>query len=127
LSPEEKRLFAHEMEVFAAALAYADFQIGRVIDELQAKGKLDNTLVIYIQGDNGGGMEGGREGLGFAPGTDTQTKLSEMHKSGGPEYMYPAGWSWATNSPFQWAKQVASHLGGIRNGMVISWPRVRTR
>jgi arylsulfatase len=113
------------MEVFAAALAYADFQIGRVIDELQAQGKLDNTLVIYIQGDNGGGMEGGREGLGFAPGTDMRTKLSEMHKLGGPEYnnMYPAGWGWATNSPFQWAKQVASHLGGIRNGMVISWPK----
>jgi arylsulfatase len=125
LSDDERRLFAHEMEVFAGALAFADHQIGRVVDELKAEGKFDNTLIIYIQGDNGGGMEAGRDGLGFPPGMDIKTRLAEMHKLGGPAYnnMYPAGWGWATNSPFQWAKQVASHFGGTRNGLVISWPK----
>ncbi|WP_338466149.1 arylsulfatase [Novosphingobium sp. ZN18A2] len=131
LSPQRKRVYAHMMEVYAAALSYADNQIGRVIGELKAEGKFDNTLVIYIQGDNGGSGEGGPEGSindiasinGFR--ADLATMIKAMPDLGGPKYYnnYPVGWAWAMNTPFQWTKQVASHLGGIRNGMVISWPK----
>jgi arylsulfatase A-like enzyme len=130
LSPEQQRLNAHMMEVYAAALAYSDAQIGRVIDDLATSGQLDNTIVIYIQGDNGASGEGGLQGttneiaalngqiepLDFA--------LSQQDKLGGPEAYnhYPVGWAWAMNAPFQWTKQIASHFGGTRNGMVLSWP-----
>jgi len=130
LSADQKRLYAHMMEVYAAALSHADYQIGRVIAELKAEGQLDNTLIIYIQGDNGGSGEGGPTGSindiasinGFR--ADLQTMLKAMPKLGGPDFYnnYPVGWAWAMNTPFQWTKQVASHFGGTRNGMVISWP-----
>jgi arylsulfatase len=129
LSADQKRLYAHMMEVYAAALSHADYQIGRVIAELRTEGKLDNTLIIYIQGDNGGSGEGGPSGSindvasinGFR--ADLQTMLKAMPKLGGPDYYnnYPVGWAWAMNTPFQWTKQVASHFGGTRNGMVVSW------
>jgi len=130
LSADQKRLYAHMMEAYAAALAHADYQIGRVIEEIRAEGKLDNTLIIYIQGDNGASGEGGPAGSlndiasinGFR--ADLPTMLKAMPRLGGPDFYnnYPVGWAWAMNTPFQWTKQVASHLGGIRNGMVISWP-----
>lgn len=130
LSQDQRRLYAHMMEVYSAALAHADYQIGRVIDELRVEGRLDNTLVIYIQGDNGASGEGGPTGSindiasinGFR--ADLPTMLGAMHDLGGPAHYnnYPVGWAWAMNTPFQWTKQVASHLGGIRNGMVMSWP-----
>jgi arylsulfatase A-like enzyme len=130
LSADQKRLYAHMMEVYAAALAHADFQMGRLLDELKAQGRLENTLVIYIQGDNGGSGEGGPTGSindiasinGFR--ADLPTMLKAMDRLGGPDFYnnYPVGWAWAMNTPFQWTKQVASHLGGVRNGMVISWP-----
>ncbi|MXO66215.1 arylsulfatase [Altericroceibacterium endophyticum] len=130
LSADQKRLYAHMMEVYAAALAHADYQIGRVIQEIREEGELDNTLIVYIQGDNGGSGEGGPEGSindiaainGFR--ADLATMLKAMPELGGPDYYnnYPVGWAWAMNTPFQWTKQVASHLGGVRNGMVISWP-----
>ena len=130
LSPNEKRLYSHMMEVYAGALAYADFQIGRVMDDLRQSGQLENTIVIYIQGDNGASGEGGVQGT-----TNEMASLNGQHEPfdfalsqigqlGGPKAFghYPVGWAWAMNTPFQWTKQVASHLGGIRNGMAISWP-----
>lgn len=131
LSPARRRVYARMMEVYAAALAYGDFQIGRVIDELQAEGELDNTLVIFIEGDNGASEEGSLTGMTnqwavAANGVkeDQPYLLSMLDKLGGPYSFenYPVGWAWAMNTPFRWAKQIASHLGGTRNGMVISWP-----
>jgi len=131
LSPDQKRANARMMEVFAAMLSYEDAQIGRVIDELRRMGELDNTLVVFIEGDNGASGEGGPTGtmneLGaMANGVrDTpETLAASMEQMGGPKSyeLYPVGWAWATDTPFQWTKQIASHLGGTRNGLVVSWP-----
>ena len=131
LSDDQRRAYSHMMEVFAGMLAYQDNQVGTVLDELQRMGQLDNTLVIFIEGDNGGSPEGDATGSMNELGTlangmkeDTAWLLSQMPKMGGPDsyQVFPVGWAWATNSPFQWTKQVGSHLGGTRNGMVISWP-----
>ncbi|OCC24376.1 arylsulfatase [Croceicoccus estronivorus] len=131
LTDDQRRAYAHMMEVFAGMLAYQDNQIGLVLNELKRMGQLDNTLVIFIEGDNGGSPEGDITGSMNELGTlangmkeDTDWLVSEMPKMGGPDsyQVFPVGWAWATNSPFQWTKQVGSHLGGTRNGMVISWP-----
>jgi arylsulfatase A-like enzyme len=131
LSPERKAIDARFMEVYAAVIAYQDAQIGRVIDELRRMGQLDNTLVIYIAGDNGASGEGTPDGtlneIGMLANGVRSTDAAltqQIDKMGGPQTyeLYPAGWAWALNTPFQWMKQVASHLGGIRNGMVVSWP-----
>jgi len=131
LSPDQKRLFARMMEVYAGALSYADNQIGRVIDAVRDSGQLDNTLVIYIMGDNGASAEGTMQGttneVATAANGVTETLpflLSMMDQLGGPLAYnhYPVGWAHAMDSPMQWTKQVASHFGGTRNGMVISWP-----
>ncbi|HKX80131.1 MAG TPA: arylsulfatase [Novosphingobium sp.] len=130
LSSDEKRVAARHMEVYAAMLAYADHQIGRVVDELKHSGQFDNTLIIYIQGDNGGSHEGGSKGMfnyslnsnGY-PETlaDNLARIDQMGGPTGPTAA-PVGWTRATNTPFQWNKGMASHLGGTRNGMVVSWP-----
>jgi arylsulfatase len=130
LSGEQKQLFERMMEIYAGQLAFADFQIGRVVHYLRDTGQLNNTLVIFIQGDNGasgeGGLNGSYEEQSFINRYDEP--LDEMLKRkdelGGPTAYnnYPVGWAWAMNTPFQYYKQVASHLGGVRNGMVISWP-----
>lgn len=131
LSADQKRLYAHMMEVYAGALAYADNQIGRVLDELKDSGQLDNTLIFYIMGDNGASAEGTQQGttneVATAANGVTETLpylLSMMDQLGGPlgYNHYPVGWAHAMDSPMQWTKQVASHFGGTRNGMVISWP-----
>ena len=131
LSRDQKKVAEHMMEVYAAALAYCDSQIGRVLDALQDSGELDNTLVIFIQGDNGGSLEGSPAGTmdDIARGKnrmpDTlQDQLEHLQDFGGPHSFnnYPVGWAWAMNTPFQWGKVVASHLGGTRNGLVVSWP-----
>lgn len=128
---EQKQVSARFMEVYAAMLAYQDFQFGRLLDELERMGELDRTLVIFIEGDNGGSGEGTLQGTtneigmlanGVVESTETLTRaLEEM---GGPKTynLYPVGWAWAMNTPFQWTKQIGSHLGGMRNGMVVSWP-----
>jgi len=131
LSPDRQRLYARYMEVFAAMLAYQDHQFGRLLDELESSGELDNTIIVFVQGDNGASGEGGPEGslnelmvvIG-QPDQGFEEQLSNIDKMGGPEtyQVYPAGWAWATNSPFPLFKQIASHLGGTRNGLVISWP-----
>jgi arylsulfatase len=129
LSPEMRRVYSRMMEVAAAQLAYFDFQIGRVIQQLKDEGELDNTLVIYIQGDNGASLEdfrGSNQELNIIAGLDASDAEIARHidQHGGPEAFgnYPSGWAWATNAPLQWGKRVASHLGGLRDGMVMSWP-----
>jgi arylsulfatase A-like enzyme len=131
LSADQKRLYAHMMEVYAGALSYADNQIGRLLDALAESDQLDNTLVIFIMGDNGASAEGTLQGTTNEVGTagngvkeSLPYLLSMMDQLGGPLTYnhYPVGWAHAMDSPMQWTKQVASHFGGTRNGMVISWP-----
>ena len=130
LDADHKRVAAHMMEVYAAALSYCDSQMGRVVDAIADMGKLDNTLIIYIQGDNGASAEGGPQGLlnemSFfnAVPEDFSEVMRRMDELGGPTTFnhYPIGWAHAMDTPFQWTKQIASHFGGTRNGMVISWP-----
>jgi len=130
LSADQKKLFARMMEVYCAALSHADNQMGRILDTIKAEGELDNTLVIYIQGDNGASGEGGMQGLlnemtvFNAIPEDMKEVMRRMDELGGPNTFnhYPVGWAHAMDTPFQWCKQIASHFGGTRNGMVISWP-----
>jgi arylsulfatase len=132
LSALQKRVFAHMMEVYAGALSHADYQIGRVIDAVEQTGQLDNTLVIYIMGDNGASAEGTLQGTTnevatAANGvTETIDYLASMLDKLGTDATYnhyPVGWAHAMDTPFQWTKQVASHFGGTRNAAVISWPK----
>jgi arylsulfatase A-like enzyme len=130
LDADHKKLYAHMMEVYAAALSYCDTQMGRIMDAVDQMGETDNTLVIYIQGDNGASAEGTPQGLlnemsifnGIPE--DFKQLMAHMDDLGGPMTFnhYPVGWAHAMDTPFQWTKQVASHFGGTRNGMVISWP-----
>jgi len=131
LSADEKRLFSHQAEVFAAYLDFTDHEIGRMLKAIDATGQADNTLIFYIAGDNGTSGEGGRNGMfnEYTYFNGVQEKVSDMvkliDKWGGPE-TYPhmaAGWSVAFDSPFGWMKQVASDFGGTRNGMVVHWPK----
>jgi arylsulfatase A-like enzyme len=131
LSPDEKKLFARQMEVYAAYLAYTDNEIGRVIQAVEDTGKLDNTLIIYISGDNGGSAEGSPNGtpneMSFFNGTDVpvETQLKKYYDVWGSDKTYAhmaVGWTWAMNTPFKWTKQVASYFGGTRNGVAIAWP-----
>jgi arylsulfatase A-like enzyme len=130
LNADQKKVFARMMEVYAAALAHCDFQMGRILDTIKALGELDNTLVIYIQGDNGASGEGGMQGLlnemtvFNAIPEDMNEVIRRMDELGGPTTFnhYPVGWAHAMDTPFQWMKQIASHFGGTRNGLVISWP-----
>ena len=131
LSAEEQKLFLRQVEVFAAYAAYNDHEIGRVIQAFEEAGRLDNTLVIYINGDNGTSAEGGPMGtpneVAFFNGlnklpVDVQMKWYDVW---GTEETYnhmSAGWSWAFDTPFDWFKQNASRLGGINQNMVVSWP-----
>jgi arylsulfatase len=130
LDADHRKVAAHMMEVYAAALSHADNQMGRVLNAIGEMGELDNTLVIYIQGDNGASAEGGQNGLlnemtffNNIP-EDFAEVLRRMDELGGPMTFnhYPIGWAHAMDTPFQWTKQIASHFGGTRNGMVISWP-----
>jgi arylsulfatase len=131
LSDDQKRLYAHMMEVYAGALSYADNQIGRLVDAVEQSGQLDNTLVIFLMGDNGASAEGTLQGTTNEVATAANGVqeslpylLSMMDELGGPKTYnhYPVGWAHAMDAPMQWTKQVASHFGGTRNGMVISWP-----
>ena len=130
LDADHKKVYAHMMEVYAAALSYCDTQMGRILDAIGDMGELDNTLVIYIQGDNGASAEGTPQGLlnemsifNNIP-EDFKQVMAHMDDLGGPMTFnhYPVGWAHAMDAPFQWTKQIASHFGGTRNGLVISWP-----
>jgi arylsulfatase A-like enzyme len=131
LSANEKKLFAREAEVFAAYAAYTDHEIGRVIQAVEDLGKLDNTLIIYISGDNGTSAEGTLVGT---PNQMTAYNailnlpvpaMMKAYDAWGSAATYPhmsVAWSWAFDTPFKWTKQVASHFGGTRQGMAIAWP-----
>ena len=131
LSLVQKKLYAREAEVFAGYAAYTDHEIGRVIQEVQDEGKLDNTLIIYICGDNGTSAEGTMEGtfnqMTAYNGILTLPEAAQMlhYDDWGSAKTYPhmaVQWSWAFDTPFKWTKQVASHFGGTRQGLAISWP-----
>ena len=131
LSFVQKKLYAREAENFAGYAAYTDNEIGRVIQAVEDMGKLDNTLIIYISGDNGTSSEGTVEGtfnqMTAYNGILTLPEAVQMlHYEGwGSDTTYPhmsVAWSWAFDTPFKWTKQVASHFGGTRQGMAISWP-----
>ncbi|HEX8893620.1 MAG TPA: arylsulfatase, partial [Terriglobales bacterium] len=130
LSADEKRLFIRQADVFAAYVAYTDHEIGRVIQEVEDEGKLDNTLIIYISGDNGTSAEGTTLGTPFdlaaiqaivIPVAE-QLKYYDAWGSSLTTPHMSVAWSWAFDTPFKWTKQVASHFGGTRQGMAISWP-----
>jgi arylsulfatase A-like enzyme len=130
LTADEKRLFARQAEVFAAYVAYTDHEIGRVIQEVEDEGKLDNTLIIYISGDNGTSAEGttvGTPNQMIAYNGILDLPIAEQMKAydaWGSPATYPhmaVAWSWAFDTPFKWTKQVASHFGGTRQGMAIAW------
>jgi arylsulfatase len=130
LSPKERAFHARTMEVAAAQLAFQDAQLGRVIDELDRMGQLDNTLVAVVLGDNGASGEAGPPGtinelrsMGM-PNERAEWMYANIDKLGGPDTYenYSVGWAWAMNAPLRWVKQYASMLGGIRNGMILSYP-----
>jgi arylsulfatase len=127
---EAKKLFERQMEVYAGYYEYTDHQVGRIVDAIDKTGELDNTLIIFIAGDNGASAEGSLIGTanelmnlnGLGPNVKQNMKFYD--EWGGPETSphYAVGWAWAMDTPFKWNKQVASHFGGTRNPMVVSWP-----
>ena len=137
LSDAQKKLYARQMEVFAGYSENADWNVGRLLDAIEAMGERDNTLVIFIWGDNGASMEGTLTGsfneTTFFNGVvlDADQQLALIEKFGGIEELggfhtaphFAAAWAHANNTPFPWGKQTASHLGGTRNPMVIAWPK----
>ncbi len=131
LTADEKKLFIRQADVYAAYLAYADAETGRVIQAIKDAGELDNTLIIYIVGDNGSSAEGSPNGTpnevaqfnGVEVPVDVQ--LKDFYDVWGTDKTYnhmAVGWTWAFDTPFKWTKQIASHFGGTRQGMVMSWP-----
>src|SRR6476660_3368455 len=137
LSETEKRLYARQMETYAGYSENADWNVGRVLDAIEEMGELDNTLVIWIWGDNGASLEGTLSGtfnemttLNGIPRTP-ERQMGLLFKHGGLEAWggelmaphYSAGWAWAGNAPFDWGRQVASHLGGTRNPLVVRYPK----
>ena len=133
LTPDEKKMFIRQADVFAAYVAYTDYEIGRVIQAVEDMGKLDNTLVIYINGDNGTSSEGTLIGTPNETAmfngvvVPVEAQLKYFYDVWGTDKTYPhmaVPWAWAFDTPFPWTKQIASHLGGIRQGMAVSWPKV---
>ena len=131
MSADQRRLFARQMEVFAGFAEHTDHEVGRLVQAIEDMGQMENTLFIYIVGDNGASAEGGPEGTfnemlalnGIV--SDVSSQLGHLDEWGGPN-TYPhfaVGWAHASNTPFQWTKQVASHFGGTRNAMVMHWPK----
>lgn len=133
LNADEKKLFIRQADVFAAYVAYTDHEIGRVIQAVEDMGKLDNTLIIYINGDNGTSSEGTLVGtpneVAMFNGitVPVEDQLKAFYDVWGSDKTYPhmaVPWAWAFDTPFPWTKQVASHIGGVRQGMAIAWPKV---
>jgi len=130
LNPTQKKVYAHQAEIFGAYAAYTDHEIGRVIQAVEDLGKLDNTLIIYIEGDNGTSAEGSAIGTtfdlaaiqGIDMPVDAQLKFYNVLGSDLTTPHMSVAWSWAFDTPFKWTKQVASYFGGTRQGMAISWP-----
>jgi len=130
LSDVEKKLFIRQADVYAAYLAYTDYEIGRVIQKVEDMGKLDNTLIIYISGDNGASAEGSLNGTPFEVVPFNAVTMSAeqqipFYDVWGTDKTYPhyaIGWAWAFDTPYKWNKQIPTFFGGTKNGMAISWP-----
>jgi len=131
LTPDEKKMFIRQADVFAAYWAYSDNEIGRVIQQVEDMGKLDNTMIIYIAGDNGNSAEGSLIGtpneVASLQGIPVPVvdQLKYFYNAWGTDQTYPhmaVAWTWAFDTPFSWTKQIASHWGGVRQGMAIAWP-----
>ncbi|MGB7436512.1 MAG: arylsulfatase [Candidatus Acidiferrum sp.] len=130
LTPEEKKLYIRQAEVYAAFLMYTDHEIGRVIQQVENLGKLDNTLIIYISGDNGASAEGTLNGtpsetLSFNAVELPVAEQMKFYDAWGTDQTYPhyaVPWAWAFDTPYKWMKQIPSFFGGTRNGMAIAWP-----
>jgi hypothetical protein len=130
LSWDEKKLFIKQADVFGAYLAYTDNEIGRVIQAVEDLGELNNTLIIYIAGDNGASAEGMLNGTpnefttfnGVAVPVKDQFLWYEFWGSDKTFPHFAAPWAWALDTPFKWMKQVASHFGGTSQGLAMSWP-----
>jgi arylsulfatase A-like enzyme len=130
LNDGQRKIYARMMEVFAGYAAHVDHHMGRIVDAIKAMPNAENTIFIYVVGDNGASAEGGLEGSvnenlffnGFPE--KWQDNLRRIDEIGGPKWFnhFPSAWAHEMNTPFQWTKQVASHFGGTRNPMVISWP-----
>jgi len=129
-TPDQKKLFAKQMEVYAGFAEHTDYEVGRLVQTLEEMGELNNTLFLYVVGDNGASAEGGPEGsynemmaLNGIVGKADQM-MNHIDDWGSPNTFphYAIGWAHACNTPFQWTKQIASHFGGTRNGMVVHWP-----
>ena len=136
LNAGQKKIYARMMEVFAGFAAHVDHHMGRIVDAVKQLPNADNTIFLYIVGDNGASAEGGLEGSinenlffnGFPE--KWEENLEHIDEIGGPKWFnhFPSAWAHAMNTPFQWTKQVASHLGGTRNPLVVSWPaKIRDR
>jgi arylsulfatase A-like enzyme len=131
MSADQRRLFERQMETFAGFAEHTDNEIGRLVARLEAIGAMENTIFYYIVGDNGASAEGGPEGTynemmalnGIVAKADQM--MGHIDNWGGPSTFphFAIGWAWAGNAPFQWTKQVASHFGGTRNGLVLHWPK----
>jgi len=135
LSDDEKKMFLRQVDVYAAYLMYTDDEIGRVIQAIDDMGKLDNTLIIYISGDNGSSAEGTLVGtpnevaMFNSVMVPVEDQLKYFYDVWGSDKTYnhmAVGWTWAFDTPFSWTKQIASHFGGVRQGTAISWPKVIT-
>lgn len=130
LPEEERKVFARMMEVFAGFTAHTDHEVGRLIDAVDEMGELDNTIIIYMAGDNGSSAEGGLNGLlnemtffnALPESMDMKLKAFDTLGSDKHYNHFPAAWAHAMDTPYQWTKQIASHFGGTRNGLAISWP-----
>ncbi len=133
LNADQKKMYARQAEVYAAYLAYTDYEIGRVISAVEKMGKLDNTLIIYISGDNGSSAEGTTLGTPNEVASfnlvdvPVDVQLKNFYDVWGSDRTYPhmnVAWTWAFDTPFKWTKQIASHFGGTRQGMCMAWPNV---
>ncbi len=131
LNPDEKKMYIRQAEVYAAYLAYTDYEIGRVIKAVEDMGKLNDTLIIYISGDNGSSAEGTLLGtpneIASFNGINVPVpdQLKNFYDVWGSDQTYPhmaVAWTWAFDTPFKWTKQIASHFGGTRQGVAIAWP-----
>ncbi len=136
LSADQKRLYARQMEVYAAYLEHTDHEVGRLLESVRGRPGGDDTLVLYVVGDNGGSAEGTPDGTianfasFFGEGDGVQRQLPHLDELGSPlhDNHFAVAWAWATTTPFQWMKQVASHFGGVTNPLVVSWPaRIKAR
>jgi arylsulfatase A-like enzyme len=133
ITADEKRMFIRQADVFATYWAYSDHEIGRLIHQIEDMGKLDNKLIIYIAGDNGNSAEGSLIGtpneVASLQGIEipVEDQLKYFYDVWGSDKTYPhmaVPWTWAFDTPFSWTKQIASHFGGTRQGVAISWPKV---